>query len=154
MGESRSGDKTMKDKDNKQDIIIDETSHRNKLVVLLEKLIAVVFTILMWCFLIWHIYSKLFSDVYADSSMEMLVLLLIVFVIILVVAGSWQFYNWYLYHGKDRRREFPPQPLDEVGELYGISSPNMERLQAIRQAAVIQFKDHKYYYCVEGEIKG
>ena len=134
-----------------QDFIIDETSHRNKRVVLMERLIAILFTILMWCFLFFDIYSKLFSGAYLESSIEMLMLFLIVFLIVLIVTGGWQFYNWYLYHGKDRRREFPPQSLDEVGTLYGISSPNMERLQSIRQAAVIQFKDHKYYYCVNGE---
>ena len=61
------------------------------------------------------------------------------------------FFIWFLYHGKERRREFPRQSIAEVGNLYGISSPNMEKLQSIRQAAVIQFKDHKYYYCMTGE---
>ena len=131
-------------------LIIDETSKRNKLLVVLEWLVSVIGTILVWCFLARDIYEKLFSGQYS-GSMSMFILLLFVMLVIVVVAGCWQFYNWFLYHGKERRREFPRQSIAEVGNLYGISSPNMEKLQSIRQAAVIQFKDHKYYYCMTGE---
>ena len=130
--------------------IIDETNKRNKLVVYLEWLVSVIGTILVWCFLAWDIYVKLFSGQYS-GSWSMFILLLFVMLVIILVGGGWQFYNWYLYHGKERRREFPRQSISEVGNLYGISGSNMEKLQAIRQAAVIQFKDHKYYYCVTGE---
>ena len=42
-------------------LIIDETSKRNKLLVVLEWLVSVIGTILVWCFLVWDIYEKLFS---------------------------------------------------------------------------------------------
>ena len=158
MGQPGSGDKRMNSQDVKgnpleepqKSLIIDETSKRNKLLVVLEWLVSVIGTILVWCFLVWDIYEKLFSGQYT-GSMSMLILLLFVILVIVLVGGVWQFYNWYMFHGKDRRQKFPKQSIAEVGNLYGISQPNMEELQSIRQAAVIQFKNHKYYYCVAGE---
>ena len=66
-------------------------------------------------------------------------------------GGGWQFYNWILYRGKDRRREFRRQSFEEVGNLYGISATDMAYLQDVRKAAVVQFHDNRYYYCIDGE---
>ena len=69
-----------------EELIIDETSKRNKLVVALEWLVSVIGTILVWCFLAWDIYEKLFSGQYS-GSMSMFILLLFVMLVIVVVAG-------------------------------------------------------------------
>jgi hypothetical protein len=115
-----------------------------------EKLLAVLSTIVLWGFLSVTLYRKLFVE--ANESLQLvLAILLLGLVISVLLLGSWQLYNWARYRKKTRRQEFRRQTLAEEGVLYGISESNMARLQDIRKAAVVEFRQHRYYYCIDGE---
>ena len=115
-----------------------------------EKIFAVVATLVMWAFLGYTLYNKLYVEA-GESLWQVMAILGIGLLVSLLFLGGWQFYNWILYRGKDRRREFRRQSLEEVGNLYGISATDMAYLQDIRKAAVVQFHDNRYYYCIDGE---
>ena len=115
-----------------------------------EKIFAVVATLVMWAFLAFTLYNKLYVEA-GESLWQVMSVLGIGLLVSLLLLGGWQFYNWFLYRGKDRRKEFRRQSLEEVGSLYGISATDMAQLQDIRKAAVVQFRDHRYYYCIDGE---
>ena len=115
-----------------------------------EKLFAILATLVMWVFLIWTLYQKLYVDA-GEKLWSVLQVLAIGLLFSVALLGFWQFYNWFRFHNKARRREFPRQGLDEVGSLYGISAVDMARLQDVRKAAVVKFRNHRYYYCIDGE---
>lgn len=123
---------------------------RNKFIHKLELIFSFIFTIVLWGGAIKYIYEMLFTAIYINRTINMVLMLLIAFVIVLVIEFGWQFYNWFKFHGPDRRKTFPRQSLKEVGCLYGISEENMEVLQIIQRAAIIRYADNKYYYCIEG----
>lgn len=115
-----------------------------------EKLLAVISTLVLWVFLGVTLYYKLFVE--ANESLQLVLLILLLGLILSVLLlGSWQLYNWGRYRKKTRRQEFRRQTMEEVGNLYGISATNMARLQDIRKAAVVEFRQHRYYYCIDGE---
>lgn len=131
--------------------IIYAPENRSRWLHILEKLLAGIFTLVLWFWVLRYIYNQLFDATTVSKSVDMMIFLLIATVVIFLVEAFWQFYNWMLFHGKDRRREFPTQGLDEVGELYGISRDHMETLQEIQRAAVVRYEDNRYYYCIEGQ---
>lgn len=123
---------------------------RHPVVRLLENLIAVFCTLVMWLFLILTLYNKLYVNANPQEGRVLLTICL-AFGAAFLLLGLWQLYNWLRFHKKARRKEFPHQSLAEVGKLYGISGENMERLQEIRKVAVVEFKNHRYYYCIQGQ---
>lgn len=134
----------------KQEPVFDAKAKRNFFIRALEELVAIGATIILWMFLLSTLYNKLYVEV--NGNLERMVLILLVsFVLTVVLLGGWQFYNWFRYHNKGRRKEFKAQSLEEVGRLYGISLDNMELLQEIRNVAVVEFKNHRYYYCIAGQ---
>ncbi len=123
---------------------------QNWLVRIVEKVIAVVGTVILWIFMAWTLYQKLFVDV-TPALLQVLWILVLALVGAVLLMGLWQAYNWFRYHKKARRKAFRKQSLAELGNLYGISDLNMLRLQEIRNVAVVEFKNHRYYYCIAGE---
>ena len=123
---------------------------RNFLIRWGEKIFTLIATLVLWCFLAMTLYNKLYVES-GESLWQVLEILAIGFIFSAFLLGFWQFYNWFRYHGKARRKEFRRQSFEEVGKLYGISSSDMAYLQDVRKAAVVQFKDHRYYYCIDGE---
>ncbi len=132
-----------------EDILIDETKHRNRWIVYLERLIALVLTALCWAGLLWYIYVTLTSSENIIATRNIFLFFVVTAVVIILISGGWQFYNWFLYHGEDRRKAFPLQSLEEFGRLYGIEGEDMACLQAIRKAAIIEYQDGHYYYATD-----
>ena len=128
--------------------IIVANNGRSSVKIWLEKILSVVLTFALWYILISSIIDKLFIT-NLDRTILTFAVLGIALALIILIGGMWQFYNWTLYHGKDRRQEFPRQSLEELGQLYGISGENMYKLQEIQSAAVIRFEDGRYYYCMK-----
>ncbi len=123
---------------------------RNILIRIGERVLAILATVVLWIFIAVTLHNKLFVD-FNPSLSRVLWIIALAFVGAVLIMGGWQFYNWFRYHNKARRKEFRRQTLEEVGNLYGISAINMARLQDIRSVAVVEFKDHRYYYCINGE---
>ncbi len=136
------------EKDKKTPVVY-APEHMSRLRYWAEKIIAFLLTLLVWFFLLRYIYDQLFAPEFVSTTTDMMIFLAEAIVVVFVVAALWQFYNWARFHGKDRRKEFPEQPLDEVGELYGISGKDMGDLQQIQRVAVVLYEDNRYYYCVE-----
>lgn len=134
----------------KKEPVFDARNRRSLLVRALEKLVAICATIILWMFLTMTLYNKLYVEA-NDSLLHVALIMVLALALTVLLLGLWQFYNWFRYHNKGRRKEFKPQSLEEVGLLYGISLGNMERLQEIRNVAVVEFKNHRYYYCIDGE---
>ena len=111
-------------------------------------LLAVVATAVLWVFMTHTLYEELV--VYASPALWATIdILVIAFVAALLVLGAWQAYNWLWFRDKRRRREFRWQPLEEVAVLYGVSGSDMAVLQDVRQAAVVEFREGRYFYCVD-----
>lgn len=128
--------------------VIDEGESRSLPRKSIEFILTCLGTAVMWLALAVYVYQRIFAAG-DDRAFAIFILLAFITFAIIIVQGGWQLYNWWRFHGKDRRREFPMQPLAVVGDLYGIEECDMETLQDIRQAAVIRFADSKYYYVVE-----
>jgi poly-beta-1,6-N-acetyl-D-glucosamine biosynthesis protein PgaD len=140
-----------KEKDSDKQSPVFEAKHKRSLLVrVLEDIIAIACTIILWFFIVITLYNKLYVNA-NDNQTNFFIIMALVCVAVVVIMVIWQFYNWFLFHDKKRRKEFPQQSLAEVGELYGISKDNMERLQKIRNVAVVEFRNHRYYYCIDGE---
>ena len=106
---------------------------RSRFVQLLEMLLAVVATAVLWMFMTHTLYEELV--VYASPALWATInILVIAFVAALLVLGAWQAYNWLWFHDKHRRGEFRWQSLEEVAVLYGVSGSDMAVLQDVRQA--------------------
>ncbi|SHK85812.1 hypothetical protein SAMN05216582_12110 [Selenomonas ruminantium] len=138
------------DRDAVKEPVYEAKDKQNRLVRIVEKVIAVVATIALWVFLVLTLYHKLFVDV-TPSLIRVLWILARSLGGAVLIMGVWQSYNWFRFHKKARRKEFKRQSLADLGSLYGISAQNMERLQEIRSVAVVEFKNHRYYYCIAGE---
>ena len=134
----------------KQSPVYDAKNKRALPIRLLEKFLSIICTAILWIFIIITLYNKLYVNA-NNSLLHVFSILALFFIAAVLILGLWQFYNWFRFHNQKRRKEFPQQSLDEVGKLYGISARNMERLQQIRNAAVIEFRNHRYYYCIAGE---
>lgn len=130
--------------------IYDVKHKRHFLIRICEKLLSLICTIILWIFISQTLYNKLFIHA-NDSLQRTLVILALVIAASVLLLVLWQLYNWLRFRKKTRRKAFPQQSLAEVGKLYGISANNMERLQQIRNVAVVEFRDHRYYYCIAGE---
>ena len=136
---------------NEQQPPIYEATHKRHLLIrIIENILSITFTIVLWLFIIITLYNKLYVNTNAGLLHTLTIMALIVIASILLII-LWQFYNWLRFHRKKRRKDFPQQTLAEVGRLYGISAENMERLQQIRNVAVVEFRNHRYYYCIAGE---
>ena len=137
-------------KESKWEPVFEAKERQNFIIRVLEQLIAICATIVLWMFLLVAFYNKIYVE--TNASLEHVgEILLTSFILTVALLGGWQFYNWFRFHNKGRRKEFKPQSLEEVGMLYGISLGNMERLQEIRNVAVVEFKNHCYYYCIDGQ---
>ena len=131
--------------------IIYAPERQNRVRYWAERIVSVLLTLAVWFFLLQYIYNQLFAAELAAKTTDIMEFLGLAVLIVLAVEGGWQFYNWFLYHGKERRKEFPQQPLEEVGKLYGISGERMEDLQQIQRVAVVLYDDNRYYYSIEGK---
>lgn len=118
--------------------------------VFLENAFAVLMTLLVWGVLLWGIVTEISGDKQEKSGQMFLFLFGAAFVIF-IVFSAWQYYNWHRFHGKDRRKAFKPQSLEEVGNLYGISPENMKKLQQNFPRASVFYKEGRYYYEIPGE---
>ena len=116
-----------------------------------ERIFAIVMTIIMWIFIAITLHNKLYIEV-GDGFWHVIDIMVLGGVAAVIVLGIWQWYNWILYHGKSRRKEFKHHSLHEVGALYGISAEDMARLLDVRKAAVVEFRDHRYYYCLDDGV--
>lgn len=125
--------------------IINVNSRRKRWVVFLEWLVSIVLTLLLWVVLYKEIINQLLGRG-LPRTLGMLSFLLIVSLLIFVVMGGWQFYNWYRFHGKDRRKTFEQQPLSEVAVLYGMSTSDMQIIQGDFRQASVQYQDGHYWY--------
>ena len=136
---------------NQQQSPIYEANHKRYLLIrIIESILSIACTIILWLFVIITLYNKLY--VHKNANLQhTLILMAIAIIAAISLMILWQFYNWLRFHRKKRRKAFPQQPLAEVGRLYGISADNMERLQQVRNAAVVEFRNHRYYYCIAGE---
>ena len=132
------------------DVIINVPEKQNPLVHTLEQMIAYVLTLLLWGEVLHYIYKNLFQFETWGKTVEMVAFLVLAMSIVFLLEGIWQFYNLRKYGGTDRRKEFPGQSMEEVGELYGISAGNMEVLSQVQKVAVIRWENKKYYYTIEG----
>ena len=74
-----------------------------------EWMVSIALTICLWLVLYQEIASQLLGA-RRQQSLNMLIFLFVVSAIIFVIMGGWQFYNWYLFHGKERRKAFKKQP--------------------------------------------
>jgi len=133
-----------------QSPIYEAKNKRHLLIRIIENILSLAFTIVLWLFIIITLYNKLYVNTNASLLHTLTIMTLVVIASILLII-LWQFYNWLRFHRKKRRKDFPQQTLAEVGRLYGISAENMERLQQIRNVAVVEFRNHRYYYCIAGE---
>ena len=133
-----------------QSPIYEAKNKRHLLIRIIENILSLAFTIVLWLFIIITLYNKLYVNTNAGLLHTLTIMTLVVIASILLII-LWQFYNWLRFHRKKRRKDFPQQTLAEVGRLYGISAENMERLQQIRNVAVVEFRNHRYYYCIAGE---
>ncbi|WP_302348994.1 hypothetical protein [uncultured Megasphaera sp.] len=85
--------------------IINVNSRRKRWAIFLEWLVSIVLTLLLWVALYKEIINQLLGRG-LPRTLGILSFLLIVSLLIFVVMGGWQFYNWYRFHGKDRRKAF------------------------------------------------
>lgn len=81
----------------------------------------------------------------------MMSFLFVVSALIFLIMGGWQFYNWYRFHGKDRRKAFKKQPLSEVAALYGMSESDMQIIQSDFRQASVRYQDGRYWYVLPNE---
>lgn len=132
------------------ELVYDARDRRGIVIRALESLTAFVLTAVMWFFLAKTLYIKLYVE--ANDSLEQIFFILFLSSMgAAAVLGGWQLYNWLRFHGKQRRKAFPAQPLDEVARIYGISKENMTRLQDTKESASVVFRDGRYYYCIKDE---
>lgn len=129
--------------------IINVNARRNKLVVFTEWGLSIVLTIFLWIVLFQGIINQLLGE-RLQQTLRMMSFLFIVSVLIFLIMGGWQFYNWYRFHGKDRRKAFKQQPLREVAVLYGMSESEMERIQGNFRQASVRYQDGHYWYVLPG----
>ena len=132
------------------DPVYEAKDQRNILIRIGEKILTIFATVVLWIFIALTLHHKLFAESNA-SLLRVWWIMALAFVIAVLLMVAWQFYNWFRYHNKARRRDFRRQTLAEVGKLYGISAINMARLQKVRNVAVVECRDHHYYYCIDGE---
>lgn len=131
--------------------IININSRRNKLVVSAEWGLSVVLTIFLWIILFKGIVNQLLGEK-LQQTLGMMSFLFVVSALIFLIMGGWQFYNWYRFHGKDRRKAFKKQPLSEVAALYGMSENDMQIIQSdFRQASVLYQDGHYWYVPLDGQ---
>lgn len=142
----------MKHETEKEEILIDVSERRSKLVKIIEAVLSIIFTLLMWEFVAWMLLTNLIYGTVPDGSRAVLLVLPIAALAAVLLLGIWQLYNWARFHGKDRRREFPPQSLGEVGSLYGIIEEDMKRLQESCQSVKVHFGGGHYYYVEENDF--
>lgn len=130
--------------------IINVNNRRHKWAVSAEWMVSIALTICLWLVLYQEIASQLLGA-RRQQSLNMLIFLVVVSAIIFVIMGGWQFYNWYLFHGKERRKAFKKQPLSEVASLYGMSETEMAQMQGdFRQAEVVYAAGRYWYVLPEG----
>jgi poly-beta-1,6-N-acetyl-D-glucosamine biosynthesis protein PgaD len=130
--------------------IININSRRKRWAVSLEWLVSIALTLLLWVVLYKEIVSQLLGRK-LQQTLEMLSFLFVVSLIIFIVMGGWQFYNWYRFHGKDRRKAFKQQPLSEVAALYGMSENDMKIIQGNFRQASVQYQYGRYWYVLPDE---
>ena len=130
--------------------LIDKKDNRNKFFVIIEFLITIILTAMLWIFLVREIIYKLTAPLYAVRTEAIAEILFLSVFVILVLYLFWQGYNYLRFRGKDRRKVFPRQSIEAFGELYGIDGLDMLRLQAAQKGAVIRFADNRYYFCLPG----
>lgn len=132
--------------------LIDASYKLPKWRIFLEAAFSVLMTLGVWAVLLLGIVPTAFgSAAKRQQSGRMFLFLFILAVIIFLLFAAWQYYNWHRFHGKDRRKAFAPQPLEEVGHLYGIELKDMEKLQGRFRSADVIYQDGRYYYQLPGE---
>lgn len=130
--------------------LIDVSDKRNPWIRRLELLLQGLFTLALWALLLHGIGEALLGEK-RQQALSMFLFLLGIAVVVFLLLGSWQYYNWHLFHGKDRRKSFPTQPLAEVAKLYHMDPDDLERLQEADNRVDVYEKDGQYYFQVPDE---
>ena len=131
--------------------IIDVGYKRHWLIRWLEKIIILLLDLGLWGFLLYEFYVYFIVGSYRGVAVHTMEGLFLAGILILLVLSGWQYYNWFLFHGKDRRRAFQRQSLAEVARLYGMEEQDMEVLQSSFRRADVFCRDGVYYYQPEGK---
>lgn len=116
--------------------IINNERHRNKFVVAIEKLIMFVCTLLLWYFLLRHIFNKLLVENYV-KTIEILFFLALVALGIFLLLLLWQEYNIHMYRKSDRRKSRGLATDELVAVKFHIDASS---LPALRRAKYLQVR--------------
>lgn len=130
--------------------IIDVGYKRHWGIRLLELAMVVAFDLLLWAFLLVSFYVYFVIGAYREQALFIVEVLFAAAALILLSMTLWQYYNWLLFHGKDRRKVFQRQTLEEVAALYGMKEADLEVLQSDFRRAEVFARDESFYYQPEG----
>ena len=127
-------------------IIIKAPQSRSSLINLFENLLAFGGTALLWAGIGIYFDNQLLAPAYIEKTKSVFIFLAGCAMVVFILSALWQYYNWFLYHGQDRRKAFPMQSLKEIGQNYGISEEEMSILQGDYQKVEVVYRDIKYYF--------
>lgn len=134
----------------KKPLLIDVSDKRNPWARRLELFLQVLFTLVLWAFLL-HGIGEAFFGAWQQQTLDMFLFLLGIALVVFLLLSAWQYYNWHLFHGRDRRKSFPVQPLEQVAALYHMEPKDMERLQKAGRKVDVYCKDGQYTFQVPDE---
>lgn len=130
--------------------LIDVSDKRNPWLRRLELFLQGLFTLALWTFLLHGLYEAFFGA-RRQQTLDMFLFLLSIALVVFLLLSGWQYYNWHLFHGKDRRKSFPVQPLEQVAKLYHMKPDDLQRLQGAGRKVDVYEKDGQYTFQVPGE---
>lgn len=135
----------MKADNNKEQPIIYKFDGRNKLVVLVEKVIVILGTLLLWFYFIKHLYGILLTDGTKAKTISMVIFLFLIAVLEILVLGLWQGYNKMMFGKKDRRKGFPMLSDCEMAGMYGMQEEELAMIRGSKKISVVEIEEVLYW---------
>ena len=116
-------------------LIINNNKSRNKFIVILETLIRVVLTALLWYFLLRHIFEMLVFNNYV-KTIQIFKFLGIISLIAFIILFVWQSYNLHLFGSLDRRKARSAATNEDLANRFGIAQENLDKLGTARSLSL------------------
>lgn len=125
--------------------IIYSNAQRSRLVVLLEHLLMVLGTLLVWAAFFYFVKKNLFSEAYLAKTIDIFAFCLLVMVMEFIVLWLWAMYNKLLYGGKDRRKSSPMVEDAAFAFTYYLSIENLKKIREAKLVHVVGKKEGLFW---------
>lgn len=134
--------------------IINNEKSRNKFIVLIEKLIRIVCTLVLWYFILLHIFEVLVLNHY-EKTIQTFEFLGIISLVVFLILFLWQHYNLYMFGSLERRKPRGAATKEHVANRFSISEDSLSKLQDSSRLNVRKVDFASSYYSSDafhGEI--